>query len=46
MNDESYDIVIIHVITDGKENSSYYYTSDKIRDLVKRAQEIYNIHVY
>tara|TARA_A100001011_G_C14298771_1_gene839733 strand:- start:1488 stop:2180 length:693 start_codon:yes stop_codon:yes gene_type:complete len=46
MNENCYDTVIIHVITDGKENSSYYFTSNKIKDLVKRAQEKYNIHVY
>tara|TARA_E500000178_G_scaffold316418_1_gene336118 strand:- start:503 stop:1192 length:690 start_codon:yes stop_codon:yes gene_type:complete len=46
MNDSYYDTVIIHVITDGKENSSFYFTSSKIKDLVERAKEKYNIHVY
>tara|TARA_Y100000389_G_scaffold66748_4_gene62981 strand:- start:8856 stop:9545 length:690 start_codon:yes stop_codon:yes gene_type:complete len=46
LNDNSYDTAIVYVITDGKENSSRFYNSSKITELVKRAKEKYNIHVY
>ena len=43
INPEFYTICVFCVVTDGLENSSKYYSSNKIKTMIKEATENYNI---
>ena len=42
---EAYDTCLIYVATDGLENASYSFTADRIKELIKNAEETYKITV-
>ena len=45
MNPEAYNCCTIYVVTDGLENSSKRFTRDRIKEMIKSAEETYNIKV-
>jgi uncharacterized protein YegL len=45
MNSNAYDSCLIYIVTDGFENSSKTYNHEKIKKLIHKAEETYNIKV-
>ena len=44
-NPEAFETCVIYVATDGFENASNYYTSERLRNLIKNAKESYKIEI-
>ena len=44
-NPNAFETCVIYIATDGFENSSKYYTSERLRNLIKNAKETYNIEL-
>lgn len=40
-----YDSCVIYVATDGLENTSKYYSSHRLKELIKNAADVYNIEI-
>lgn len=45
-NDENYDYINIHIITDGLENSSRQFTSESLNSLKEAVMKKYNINLF
>jgi uncharacterized protein YegL len=45
LDPKSYDSCLIYIVTDGMENVSKIYTSEKLKKMIENAQENYNIQL-